>query len=156
MRVSRILGHVLESQPRGGAVALQLRRLRLQQAGERLVGRAPRGLQHGALGGPHVAGRDRDQPLADGVRGRARRLRRRQPRANAAAREGARRTTRSSPIATRTQRDEADRRGGEVDRIDGVADGERHLAGGGLQPMQAERDGEEDGDEDEELEHASS
>ena len=49
-----------------GAVALQLRRLRLEQTRQRQVRRAPRRFEHGAVGGADVAGRDREQALADG------------------------------------------------------------------------------------------
>ena len=97
-----ILDHVLEDFPRRIAVALELRRLRLQEPRQRLVRRAPQRLMHGALRGAHVAGGDCDQPLRDGLAAalaiapppaaaRCARAPRRSPRTN-----------QSSPIATST------------------------------------------------------
>ena len=67
MRVAGSSTMSLKISPRRLAVALQLRRLRLQEARQRLVAAAPRRLMRGALGGAHVAGGDRDQPLRDGL-----------------------------------------------------------------------------------------
>ena len=90
----------LKDLARRDAVALELRRLRLQEPRQRLAGRAPRRFERGALRGAKVAGGDRDQPLADRLPS-ALALRRRQPRA---IRQGERISSRTNQIEPDHQR----------------------------------------------------